>query len=65
MPKICLLFEKTTTLYLIFEYVICVFQVAAISGDARRALEICRRAADIADYRIKKQISTVNSSTGK
>ncbi|WRX33055.1 Bromo adjacent homology (BAH) domain - like 10 [Theobroma cacao] len=40
-------------------------KVAAISGDARRALEICRRAADIADYRIKKQISTVNSSTGK
>jgi origin recognition complex subunit 1 len=29
-------------------------QVAAISGDARRALEICRRAAEIADYRIKK-----------
>lgn len=29
-------------------------KVAAISGDARRALEICRRAAEIADYRIKK-----------
>ncbi|CAL1391141.1 unnamed protein product [Linum trigynum] len=28
-------------------------KVAAISGDARRALEICRRAAEIADYRIK------------
>ncbi|KAM7528936.1 hypothetical protein LguiB_032346 [Lonicera macranthoides] len=29
-------------------------KVAAVSGDARRALEICRRAAEIADYRIKK-----------
>ncbi|WCJ36901.1 origin recognition complex 1 [Euphorbia peplus] len=28
-------------------------KVAAISGDARRALEICRRAAEIADYRLK------------
>ncbi|CAN0902122.1 Origin of replication complex subunit 1A [Linum grandiflorum] len=28
-------------------------KVAAISGDARRALEICRRAAEVADYRIK------------
>ncbi|XP_027342766.1 origin of replication complex subunit 1A-like isoform X2 [Abrus precatorius] len=28
-------------------------KVAAISGDARRALEICRRAAEIADYRMK------------
>ncbi|XP_010519744.1 PREDICTED: origin of replication complex subunit 1B-like [Tarenaya hassleriana] len=27
-------------------------KVAAISGDARRALEICRRAAEITDYRI-------------
>ncbi|XVF69646.1 hypothetical protein PTKIN_Ptkin11bG0098400 [Pterospermum kingtungense] len=40
-------------------------KVAAVSGDARRALEICRRAAEIADYRIKNQISTVNSSTVK
>ncbi|XP_061337939.1 origin of replication complex subunit 1A-like [Gastrolobium bilobum] len=32
-------------------------KVAAISGDARRALEICRRAAEIADYRMKKLIS--------
>ncbi|XWS28297.1 hypothetical protein CRYUN_Cryun25bG0055700 [Craigia yunnanensis] len=40
-------------------------KVAAISGDARRALEICRRAAEIADYHNKNQISTVNSSTGK
>ncbi|KDP22084.1 hypothetical protein JCGZ_25915 [Jatropha curcas] len=29
-------------------------KVAAISGDARRALEICRRAAEIADYHLKK-----------
>lgn len=43
---------------------ICIFQVAAISGDARRALEICRRAAEIADYNMKNQISSVNSSTG-
>jgi len=33
-----------------------IIQVAAISGDARRALEICRRAAEIADYRMKKLI---------
>ncbi|KAK3408562.1 hypothetical protein EUGRSUZ_J00777 [Eucalyptus grandis] len=33
-------------------------KVAAISGDARRALEICRRAAEIADYRIKKALKT-------
>ncbi|CAA7054406.1 unnamed protein product [Microthlaspi erraticum] len=30
-------------------------KVAAISGDARRALEICRRAAEVADYRLKKK----------
>ncbi|KAI4322090.1 hypothetical protein L6164_021811 [Bauhinia variegata] len=36
-------------------------KVAAISGDARRALEICRRAAEIAGYRIKKQISSPDS----
>ncbi|KAL8241431.1 hypothetical protein R6Q59_014785 [Mikania micrantha] len=29
-------------------------KVAAVSGDARRALEICRRAAELADYRVKK-----------
>lgn len=29
------------------------FQVAAISGDARRALEICRRAAENTNYHIK------------
>ncbi|ONK59756.1 uncharacterized protein A4U43_C08F10220 [Asparagus officinalis] len=28
-------------------------KVAAMSGDARRALEICRRAAELADYRLK------------
>lgn len=32
-------------------------KVAAISGDARRALEICRRAAEIADFRVKNQAS--------
>lgn len=40
-------------------------QVAAISGDARRALEICRRAAEITDYRIKNQVSQPDTaSTG-
>lgn len=34
-------------------------KVAAISGDARRALEICRRAAEVADYRLK------NNATAK
>eukprot|EP00268_Persea_americana_P005607 TRINITY_DN11897_c0_g1_i4.p1 TRINITY_DN11897_c0_g1~~TRINITY_DN11897_c0_g1_i4.p1 ORF type:complete len:837 (+),score=181.61 TRINITY_DN11897_c0_g1_i4:91-2601(+) len=38
-------------------------KVAAISGDARRALEICRRAAELADYRSKQSAeSTVASS---
>ncbi|BBH02204.1 origin recognition complex 1 [Prunus dulcis] len=36
--------------------------VAAISGDARRALEICRRAAEITDYRLKKLISNSNNA---
>ncbi|KAK8630325.1 hypothetical protein V6N13_079123 [Hibiscus sabdariffa] len=40
-------------------------KVAAISGDARRALEICRRAAEIADYHVKNQISNATSSKGK
>lgn len=40
-----------------------IFQVAAISGDARRALEICRRAAEIADYRTKKLVSSSDSFT--
>ncbi|CAN6691619.1 unnamed protein product [Malus baccata var. baccata] len=35
-------------------------------GDARRALEICRRAAEITDYRLKKLTSTPNdASEGK
>lgn len=37
-------------------------KVAAVSGDARRALEICRRAAEVADYRAKK---SQFSSSGK
>uniref|UniRef100_A0A5B7BJE8 Origin recognition complex subunit 1 n=1 Tax=Davidia involucrata TaxID=16924 RepID=A0A5B7BJE8_DAVIN len=41
-------------------------KVAAVSGDARRALEICRRAAELTDYRIKKLASLPNSvSAGK
>lgn len=41
-------------------------KVAAISGDARRALEICRRAAEIADYNIKNQSSVPTAaSAGK
>ncbi|KAF2538856.1 hypothetical protein F2Q68_00020575 [Brassica cretica] len=35
-------------------------KVAAISGDARRALEICRRAAEVADYRLKDNTSAKN-----
>nr|GFA66776.1 origin of replication complex subunit 1A-like [Tanacetum cinerariifolium] len=38
-------------------------KVAAVSGDARRALEICRRAAELADYRVKN--STSLPKTGK
>ncbi|CAN4092009.1 unnamed protein product [Withania somnifera] len=37
-------------------------KVAAVSGDARRALEICRRAAELADYRVKKLISIPDSA---
>lgn len=33
-----------------------------MSGDARRALEICRRAADLADYR-QKQLSSCTKVT--
>ncbi|KAK4780084.1 hypothetical protein SAY87_016190 [Trapa incisa] len=36
-------------------------KVAAMSGDARRALEMCRRAAEIADYRIKSTSESVSS----
>ncbi|KFK23920.1 hypothetical protein AALP_AAs52427U000100, partial [Arabis alpina] len=35
-------------------------KVAAISGDARRALEICRRAAEVADYRLKTNKTAKN-----
>ncbi|CAL9225368.1 unnamed protein product [Arabidopsis halleri] len=35
--------------------------VAAVSGDARRALEICRRAAEVANYRLKKTNKTAKS----
>ncbi|KAI3705447.1 hypothetical protein L1987_75685 [Smallanthus sonchifolius] len=38
-------------------------KVAAVSGDARRALEICRRAAELTDYRVKN--STSLPKTGK
>ncbi|XP_019448316.1 PREDICTED: origin of replication complex subunit 1-like isoform X2 [Lupinus angustifolius] len=38
-------------------------KVAAISGDARRALEMCRRAAEIVDYRMKKLNSNPDSVT--
>ncbi|XP_042515574.1 origin of replication complex subunit 1A-like [Macadamia integrifolia] len=37
-------------------------KVAAISGDARRALEICRRAAELTDYRLKKSSSHPDSA---
>ncbi|XP_075095748.1 origin of replication complex subunit 1B [Nicotiana tabacum] len=37
-------------------------KVAAVSGDARRALEICRRAAELADYHAKKLLSIPNSA---
>ncbi|KAK6925639.1 Zinc finger, PHD-finger [Dillenia turbinata] len=40
-------------------------KVAAISGDARRALEICRRAAELADYRIKNQKTSDSAVAGK
>ncbi|EFH46551.1 hypothetical protein ARALYDRAFT_493435, partial [Arabidopsis lyrata subsp. lyrata] len=36
-------------------------KVAAVSGDARRALEICRRAAEVAEYRLKKTNKTAKS----
>ncbi|XP_016899376.1 origin of replication complex subunit 1B-like [Cucumis melo] len=37
-------------------------KVAAISGDARRALEICRRAAEIMDYHLKKHLSLISNT---
>ncbi|XP_078442555.1 origin of replication complex subunit 1B-like [Wolffia australiana] len=36
-------------------------KVAAISGDARRALEICRRAAELVDYRQKEKCLKMES----
>lgn len=38
--------------------------MAAVSGDARRALEICRSAAELADYRIKQLSSPDSASEG-
>ncbi|KAL9169123.1 hypothetical protein ABFS82_04G058700 [Erythranthe guttata] len=41
-------------------------KVAAVSGDARRALEICRRAAELADYRAKAPpLSASSDAAGK
>ncbi|KAL1547672.1 Origin recognition complex, subunit 1 [Salvia divinorum] len=40
-------------------------KVAAVSGDARRALEICRRAAEVADYRAKKTALSSSDASGK
>ncbi|XP_077209975.1 origin of replication complex subunit 1-like isoform X2 [Tasmannia lanceolata] len=37
-------------------------KVAAISGDARRALEICRRAAELADYRFKHSVQSMKAT---
>ncbi|KAL8122163.1 origin of replication complex subunit 1B-like [Apium graveolens] len=37
-------------------------KVAAVSGDARRALEICRRAAELADYRMKSLLTSNTTS---
>ncbi|KAG0487255.1 hypothetical protein HPP92_009350 [Vanilla planifolia] len=37
-------------------------KVAAMSGDARRALEICRRAAEVADFRVE-QLSQLSKTT--
>lgn len=33
-----------------------------MSGDARRALEICRRAAEFADYRVKQSQQSAQST---
>ncbi|KAG8379675.1 hypothetical protein BUALT_Bualt07G0113700 [Buddleja alternifolia] len=40
-------------------------KVAAVSGDARRALEICRRAAELADYRVKRSPLANSEASGK
>lgn len=38
-------------------------KVAAVSGDARRALDICRRAVEIAEYAASRDVSTSMPST--
>ena len=38
-------------------------KVAAVSGDARRALEICRRATELAEKQNKKEILTKKNTT--
>ncbi|KAI3449954.1 hypothetical protein Pfo_006619 [Paulownia fortunei] len=40
-------------------------KVAAVSGDARRALEICRRAAELADYRAKRSQLSSSDAAGR
>ena len=40
-------------------------KVAAVSGDARRALEICRRATELAEKESKKEASTKKNTTLK
>lgn len=40
-------------------YFFFISQVAAVSGDARRCLDICRRAVEIADSRSKKKGTTL------
>ncbi|MQL79096.1 hypothetical protein Taro_011526, partial [Colocasia esculenta] len=40
-------------------------KVAAISGDARRALEICRRAAELTDYRLKQSPRSTTRSVSQ
>lgn len=37
-------------------------KVAAVSGDARRALELCRRAAELAEFRLKQSTSLENTT---
>lgn len=39
-------------------------KVAAVSGDARRALELCRRAAELAEFRLKQTTSLGNATNG-
>lgn len=44
--------------------ILVVLYVAAVSGDARRALEICRRVAELADYRMKNLSKSNTTSEG-